>query len=168
MFNWELRKAETPASGQYKGDAILPKSKNSYSKIRPQLRGDMKTAPATQLFRTAPENSETETFLCRHLAGPVRRPCDSWSQGREFKPHVGCKDYLKKDENFRGSWVAQLANHLTSAQVMISWLVSLSPALGSVLTAQSLEPASDPVSPSLFLPLPCSHSVSLSLTLSQK
>ena len=35
---------------------------------------------------------------------------------------------------------------LTSAQVMISQFVNSSPMLGSVLTAQSLEPASDPVS----------------------
>ena len=37
----------------------------------------------------------------------------------------------------------------TSAQVVISRSVSSSPASGSVLTAQSLEPASDSVSPSL-------------------
>ena len=39
------------------------------------------------------------------------------------------------------TWVAQSAKRLTSAQVMISWFVSLSPEWGSVLTAQSLEPA---------------------------
>ena len=38
----------------------------------------------------------------------------------------------------------------TSAQVMISWFMSSSPASGSVLTAWSLEPASDSVSPSLY------------------
>ena len=38
---------------------------------------------------------------------------------------------------------------LTSAQVMISRSVSSSPTSGSVLTAQSLEPVSDSVSPSL-------------------
>ena len=51
-----------------------------------------------------------------------------------------------------GAWVAQSVEHPTSAQVMISWLVSLSPTLGSVLTAQSLEPAFDSVSPSLSAP----------------
>ena len=40
----------------------------------------------------------------------------------------------------------------TSAQVMISQFMGLSPAWGSVLTAQSLEPASDSVSPSLSAP----------------
>ena len=42
----------------------------------------------------------------------------------------------------------------TSAQVMISQFMSLSPVLGSVLTAQSLDPASDSVSISLPFPLP--------------
>ena len=36
----------------------------------------------------------------------------------------------------------------TLAQVMISWFVSLNPASGSVVTAQSLEPALDSVPPS--------------------
>ena len=48
-----------------------------------------------------------------------------------------------------GAWVAQLVERLTSAQVMISRFVSLSPVLGSVLTARSLKPAEDSVSPSL-------------------
>ena len=46
----------------------------------------------------------------------------------------------------RGTWVAQSVESMTLAQVMIS------PMLGSVLTAQSTEPASDSVSPSLSLP----------------
>ena len=52
----------------------------------------------------------------------------------------------------RGAWVAQLVKRPTSAQVVISQFVSLSPTSGSVLTAQSLEPASDSVSPSLSAP----------------
>ena len=48
-----------------------------------------------------------------------------------------------------GTWVAQSAERPTSARVMISWFGSLGPASGSVLTAQSLEPAWDSVSPSL-------------------
>ena len=48
-----------------------------------------------------------------------------------------------------GTWVAQWVKHLTSAQVMISQCVGSSPTLGSVLTAQSLEPALDSVSPSV-------------------
>ena len=53
-----------------------------------------------------------------------------------------------------GTPVAQPVKHPTSAQVMISQFVGSSPASGSVLMAQSLEPASDSVSPSLSaLPL---------------
>ena len=48
--------------------------------------------------------------------------------------------------------VPQLVKHLTLAQVMIPQFLGLSPVLGSVLTAQSLEPASDSVSPSLSAP----------------
>ena len=58
--------------------------------------------------------------------------------------------------------MAQLVKRPTSAQVMISWFVSLSPVLGSMLTAQSLGPALDSVSPSLTAP------PQLTLSLSQK
>ena len=50
------------------------------------------------------------------------------------------------------AWVAQSVKRLTSAQVMISQFVGLSPLSSSVLTAQSQEPASDSVSPSLSAP----------------
>ena len=50
-----------------------------------------------------------------------------------------------------GTWVAQSDKHLTLAPVMISWFVGLSLTSGSVLTAQSLEPASVAVSVSLSL-----------------
>ena len=45
-----------------------------------------------------------------------------------------------------GASVAQSVKCLTLAQVVISRFVGSSPASGSVLTAQSLEPASDSVS----------------------
>ena len=61
-----------------------------------------------------------------------------------------------------GSCVAQSVKHPTSGQAMISRFVGSSP-VSAVLTAQSLEPTSDSVSPSLFLLLPGSHSVSFSL-----
>ena len=48
--------------------------------------------------------------------------------------------------------MAQSVERLTSAQVMISQFVGSSPALGSVLTARGLEPASDSVPPSLSAP----------------
>ena len=51
------------------------------------------------------------------------------------------------NKNNGGAWVAQLVEPPTSAQVMISPFGSSSPVSGSVLTAESLEPASDSVSP---------------------
>ena len=63
-----------------------------------------------------------------------------------------------------GVWVAQSAERLTSAQVMISRFVGPIPVSGSVLTAWSLEPALDSVSPSLSAPPP----LMLHLSLSQK
>ena len=55
----------------------------------------------------------------------------------------------KKLHQLWDTWVTQSVKRPTPAQVMISWFVGLSPASGSVLTAQSLEPASDSVSSSL-------------------
>ena len=65
-----------------------------------------------------------------------------------------------------GRLVAQSVERPASAQVMISRLVDPSPVSGSVLTPQSLESASDSVSPSL-----CSspaHALSLSLSFKNK
>ena len=59
--------------------------------------------------------------------------------------------------------MAQSVERPTSAQVMISRSVSSSPASGSVLTAQRLEPASDSVSPSLSVPPLFMFCLSLSL-----
>ena len=69
--------------------------------------------------------------------------------------------YLDK-AHVRGAWVAQSVGHPTSAQVMTSQFLGSSPASGSVLTAQSLEPALYSVSPSLSLcPFP-THTLYLS------
>ena len=59
--------------------------------------------------------------------------------------------------------MAQSVERPTLVQVMILQFVSSSPASGSVLTAQSLELASDSVSPSLCP----SHAHALSLSVSQ-
>ena len=53
-----------------------------------------------------------------------------------------------------GAWVAQSVKRPTSAWVTISRSVSSIPVSGSGLMAQSLEPASDSVSPSLSDPPP--------------
>ena len=54
-------------------------------------------------------------------------------------------------------WLSRLSIQLTS------WFVGSSPTLGSVLTAQSLEPALDSASPPLSAPPP-THTLSLSLS----
>ena len=64
--------------------------------------------------------------------------------------------------------MAQSVERPTFAQVMVLGFVGSSPASGSVLTAQSLEPASDSVSPSLSAPPLLTLCLSLSLSLSQK
>ena len=79
-------------------------------------------------------------------------------QGNEccWQPHE------LKSRFFPGAWVAQSVKHPTWAQIMISWLMSLSSASGSTLTAQSLEPASGSVSLSLSAPPLLALSLSLS------
>ena len=70
--------------------------------------------------------------------------------------------YFVKEKNYQGASVAQSVKHPTSAQVMITQFVSLSPMSGSVLTTQSLEAASDSVS--LFLCPSRTGTLSLSLS----
>ena len=60
--------------------------------------------------------------------------------------------------------MAHLVEHPTSGRVVISQFVGSSPMSGSVLTAQSPEPDSDSVPPSLSAPTP----LILGLSLSQK
>ena len=70
-----------------------------------------------------------------------------------------------KINNIRGAWVAQSVEHPMSAQITISQFVSSRPASSSVPIAQSLEPASDSVSP---LSLSLSAPPTFTLHLSQK
>ena len=79
-----------------------------------------------------------------------------------MKVYAGSHRIVFKIQKIQGHWVAQSVEHLTLAPVMILQFVGLSPASGSALIAQSLDPASDSVSPSLSLPLPCLCSLSLS------
>ena len=84
--------------------------------------------------------------------------------GKTFHGHGLEEHTLLKYLYYWGARMTQLVKHLTLAQVMISRLMSLSPELGSVLTAQSLEPALDSVSPSISDP----PSLRPRLSLSQK
>ena len=62
---------------------------------------------------------------------------------------------------YTGDWVAEFVQCPTLAQIIISQFMSSSPMSGSVLTVQSLEPASDSVFPSLFLWPSLAHTPSL-------
>ena len=95
------------------------------------------------------------TLMPPHTRGSVIR--------REIRTERG----LIKTYDNRGTWVAQSVKRPTSAQVMILRFVSSSPASGSVLTAQSLEPTSDSVSPPLSAPPPLTLCLSSSLSLSK-
>ena len=79
-------------------------------------------------------------------------------------------EWTDKKLDWRGAWVGQSVKCLTLALVMILHFVSSSPASGSVLTARSLEPASESVSPSLSVsdPPPLMLALSLSLSVSQE
>ena len=68
----------------------------------------------------------------------------------------------------RGTWVTQLVKHPTLAQVMISRFMGSGPTLDSVLTAQSLEPALDSVSPSVSAPPLLMLCLSVSVSLKNK
>ena len=72
---------------------------------------------------------------------------------------------MSDQKYFQGAWMAQSVKRPTLVQVMISQSVSSSPTSSSLLTAQSLEPASDSVSPnplslSQFAPPLHSHTLS--------
>ena len=69
----------------------------------------------------------------------------SQQEGRILQMKLEIKVQKRPPEGCLGGSV----KHLTLAQVMISQFESSSPTSGSVLTAQSLEPVSDSVSPSL-------------------
>ena len=64
--------------------------------------------------------------------------------------------------------MVQSVKCLTSAQVIISWFTSSSPVSGSMLTAQTLEPALDSVSPYLSVPPLLVLSLSLKNKLKKK
>ena len=111
-----------------------------------------------------PEEGARECDPAMHCRWPQILPCslpmEKWHVPPPAPLHLGWPETA----SIKKVLVAQSVERLTSAQVMISQFVSSNPASGSVLTAWSLEPALDSVSPTL--PLPCSHSVSFSLSLS--
>ena len=82
------------------------------------------------------------------------KSCKKIISNLEFYTQTICLPSVNNKSFSGGSWVVQSVKRPTSAQVMISLFMSSGPASGSVLTAQSLEPASDSGSPSLSVPPP--------------
>ena len=78
--------------------------------------------------------------------GLIWKRSEEFANGREKKG-----EETKKGWGW-GTWVAQSVKGQTSAEVMISRFVGSSPASVSVLTAWSLEPALDSVSPPPSVP----------------
>ena len=76
------------------------------------------------------------------------------SKGELFSSFLSSSLAFFKIVSIQGAWVTQSVKHLTSVQVMTSGFVGSNPVSGSVLTAQSLEPASHSVSSSLSAPSP--------------
>ena len=54
--------------------------------------------PGNQALNLTDLHLNSHTWGC--LAGSVCRACDSWSRGCKFEPHVGCRQYLKKNKIF--------------------------------------------------------------------
>ena len=113
--------------------------------------------------------SRLQALSCQHRAqcgAQAHKPWDhdlsqSWTLNRLSHPRT--PKYLLKANIGAPVWLNWLSFQLLIlAQVMISQFMGLSPVSGSVLRAQSLEPASDSVSPFLSLPLTSSCCVYLS------
>ena len=124
--------------------------------LQKHVREPQSSTPKHLSYEGLPSPSKrTHLFQCLQIQNPLA-PFSRYI-------HLWKLEATKMTKN-RGTWGAQSVGRPTSAQVMISWCVSSSPTLGSALTAQSLEPASDSVSPSLFAPPPpCDLSLTLSL-----
>ena len=88
-------------------------------------------------------------FVTSAFVKPLLEPCCRLYFPEVVKTISPIPYALLNDVTLRGAWVAQSVKRPTLAQIMISHCMSSSPMSGSVLTAQSLEPASDSVSPSL-------------------
>ena len=70
-------------------------------------------------------------------------------------------EFIIMDLKYQCIGAPRLVNYLTLARVVISQFVGSNPASGSVLAAQSLEPASHSVFPSDSAPSPLALSFSL-------
>ena len=103
----------------------------------------LKTVALFQTWKQQTHSDGVGVGMHRGTWGPAKQSCSQTASLAVFL-HVSFKTWALRD-----TWVARLVKGPTSAQVMTLRFVTSSPALGSVLTTQSLEPALDSVSPSL-------------------
>ena len=118
---------------------------------------------AHSMRRIYPDNKAKDTI--RNYRSVSLMTIDTKTSTKYYK--TGFQQHNKRIIHYWGTWMAQSVGHPTSAQVMISQFVSLSPMSGSLLIAQSLEPASYSLPLSLPLPRLCS-ALSLCLSLKNK
>ena len=114
--------------------------------------------PSCLAFRAGPSTTVSSSGICisfnmgYHVCqASWGHPCSVSALAVLFPASV-LNPVSSRSASSWGAWVAQLVKRPPLAQVMISRFVSSSPVSGSVLTAQSLELASDSVSPSLSAP----------------
>ena len=124
------------------------------ARVHPAFENDGHRIPRRQ-SPEGPAATAVNTEKYPNLEKLVKR----WLRQQDITHYRG-----KRLNVFRGPGEAQSDKRPTSARVMISRFVGSSRALGSVLTAQSLEPASDSVSPSLSAPPLLALALSLSLS----
>ena len=145
---WPLRMAHAP---------VLPPTFH-FTLSLPGVTAGLTQAP--RILRKETMNPTSPQLLPRSASDSFNEQAVSTHCTREIS--LKTWDFPSNQiDNDWGAWVALSVKHPTSAQVMISQSVSSSSTSGSVLTAQSLEPASDSAPPS-SLPLPDVCSVSLS------
>ena len=104
-------------------------------------------------------SSKREADISKNKVTGPNRVLGTWQELQRYLLDGGMSGWLI-NVALGGAWVAPSVERPTSAQVVISQFVSSSLESGSMLTAQSLQPASASVSPSLSAPPP-THALSL-------
>ena len=164
MLFWQLKYHEHFATGivvSWPGEQLLGSIKHSILWIYMML-AFMKNSV---YIKTTKSTLFLHTKWNDILSSDQRRDfLPIWISGGAFKSRMKGRTIFIVQNCPTYAWVAQSVKPPTSAQVTISRYVSSSPASGSGLMAQSLEPVSDSVSPSLSAPPP----FMLCLSLSQK
>ena len=152
-MNWKNKYCQNVNTTQSYLHSQCNPYQNSSSILHRARTNNPKICMELEKIPNSQSNPEKENQSWRHHnpgLQPVLQSCTH--QGSMVLAQKQTNRSMEQNRKLRGAGVAQLVGCPTSAQVMISRFVSLSPAPGSVLTAQSLMPVSDSVSPSLSAP----------------